>query len=133
MSEQVAQIASRVRTLREISELTQKEAADRMGIPLGEYEACERGEVDIPISFLTRAAQVFGVEVHELLTGSAPKLRRYFLCRSGKGMEVTRMNRDYRYHSLAYNFLDKAIEPFQVTIQPDDPDAEMDLNTHPGQ
>lgn len=133
MSEQVAQIASRVRALREIEDMTEEEVAKRMGIPLGEYEACERGEVDIPISFLTRAAQVFGVEVHELLTGSTPKLRRYFLCRSGRGEEVKRMNRDYRYHSLAYNFRDKAIEPFQVTIQPDDPDAETDLNTHPGQ
>ncbi len=133
MSEQVAQIASRVRALREIEDMTAEEVAKRMGIPLGEYEACERGEVDIPISFLTRAAQVFGVEVHELLTGSTPKLRRYFLCRSGNGEEVKRMNRDYRYHSLAYNFKDKAIEPFQVTIQPDDPDAETDLNAHPGQ
>ena len=133
MSEQVIQIASRVRTIREICELSAEETAHKMGISLDEYLRCERGEIDIPISFLTRAAQVFGVEVQELLTGSAPKLHSYFLCRSGRGMEVQRMNRQYRYKSLAYNFRDKSIEPFHVTIQPDDPDAEADLNVHPGQ
>ena len=133
MSEQVMQIASRVKTMREICDLTPEQTAAKMGITVEEYNAVERGEIDIPISFMTRAAQVFGVEVHELLTGVTPKLKSYFLCRDGKGMEVKRMNRDYRYHSLAYNFRDKSIEPFRVTIQPDDPDAEIDQNTHPGQ
>jgi mannose-6-phosphate isomerase-like protein (cupin superfamily) len=42
--------------------------------------------------------------------------------------------RDYRYHSLlAYNFLDKASSLSRWTIQTGRPDAEMDLNTHPGQ
>ncbi len=63
-----------------------------MGIPLGEYEACERGDRGHPHQFLTRAAQVFGVEVHELLNRLRPQAQKILLCRSGKGMEVTRMN-----------------------------------------
>ena len=133
MSEQVLQIAARVRALREICDYTPEEATQKIGISAGEYRACEAGEVDIPISFLTRAAQVFGVEVNELLTGNTPKLHSYFLCRAGKGLNVERMNRSYKYKSLASNFRDKAIEPFHVTIEPDDPDAVVDLNTHPGQ
>lgn len=133
MNDTISPIAMRVREIREICELSAEAVAQQIGISTEEYLRCESGEVDIPISFLTRVAPIFGVEVTALLTGKSPKLHSYCLVRKGKGVEVGRMRREYRYKSLAYNFMHKAVEPFHVTIQPDDPDAVVDLNTHAGQ
>lgn len=133
MPEQVREVAARVRAMREICELTAKEVADKLDMALDEYLACENGEVDIPISFLTGVAPIFGIEVTSLMSGKTPKLQGYCLVRKGRGVAVQRMNRDYAYESLAFNFRQKQVEPFHVTIQPDDPDAEIDLNSHNGQ
>ncbi len=133
MSESVKEIAARIRAMREICEMEAEEVAAKIGVPLEDYLACEKGEIDIPISFLTSIAPVFGVEVTSLLTGKTPKLHGYCLVRKGRGVQSRRMNRDYAYESLAFNFAHKSVEPFHVTIQPDDPDARIDLNSHDGQ
>ena len=133
MSGQILEIAMRIKDMREICEYSIEQMAAKMDMTPEEYENMESGEVDIPISFLTRIAPILGVEVTSLLTGKTPKLQGYSLCRKGKGMEVHRMNRDYAYHSLAYNFRHKTVEPFHVCIEPDDIDVEVDLNTHSGQ
>ena len=133
MSEQVLEIAARIREMREICNMTAEQIAKKVGMSTEEYLRCENGEVDIPISFLTRIAPLFNIEVTSLITGNTPKLHGYALCRNGKGVQVHRMNRRYTYHSLAYSFKHKTVEPFSVTIDPDDPDAAIDLNTHDGQ
>jgi len=40
--------------------------------------------------------------------------------------------KDYKYQSLAYNFANKKIEPFLVTVEPDS-NSEVNYNSHPGQ
>ena len=41
--------------------------------------------------------------------------------------------RDYKYQSLAYNFINKKIEPFLVTVEPEPELAPVNFNSHPGQ
>ena len=67
-----------------------------------------------------------------LLTGEEPRLRIYSVTRGGRGVKVER-RKDYNYQSLAFNFIDKKMEPFLITVDPI-PDSEpVPLNSHPGQ
>ena len=52
MSEQIKQIAMRIRELREIHELTQEELAEQLNLDVDTYRQYEDGETDIPVSIL---------------------------------------------------------------------------------
>lgn len=132
MSEQIKQIAMRIKELREIYGLSLETLSKELGIPQAQYEEYESGEVDIPISFLYKIASRFNVELTAILTGDNPKLQTYSLVRKGKGVSVER-RKDYKYHSLAYNFINKKFEPFLVTVEPSSEFDSASYNTHPGQ
>lgn len=132
MPEEARVIAQRVREMREIAGFSVAEIAKRTGVSEAEYISLESGETDIPIGFLTQAAQVYGIEATELMTGESPKLHVYCLVRHDKGIPVQRKP-EYQYQSLAHNFQHKKVEPFQVTVEPNDPGVPISLNSHPGQ
>lgn len=132
MSDQIRQIAKRIRELREISELSVESLSSDLGIDAETYREYESGEVDIPVGFLYKIANRFNVELTAILTGEDPRLRTYALVRKGKGMKVDRRE-PYKYQSLAYNFVNKKAEPFLVTVEPGAEDAPISLNSHPGQ
>ena len=117
MNEQIRQIADRIRGLREIAQLSQETCAQDLGIPAPTYRSYESGEADIPASFLYQVAGKFHVELSSLLTGEEPRLRVYSVTRAGRGVKVDR-RRDYGYQSLAFNFVDKHMEPFLVEFEP---------------
>ena len=75
----------------------------------------EAGEVDIPISVLCEAADIFGISVTELLTGDRAKLKMYSVVRKGRGIGVER-TAGYSYSALAHGFADRKVEPLLVTI-----------------
>lgn len=129
MSDQIQQIAARLRELRELREMSQEEAAAKLGHTLEEYRDFEDGRADIPVSLLHAAAELFGVDMTELLTGRAPRLRSFCLTRKGEGIKVERY-KGYDFQSLAYNFIHRSVEPLLVTV---DPSMEAELVTHPGQ
>ena len=132
MSEQIKQIAMRIRELREIHELTQEELAEQLNLDVDTYRQYEDGETDIPVSILYGIANLFNVELTAILTGDEPKLRLYSLVRKGEGIKVNR-RKEYAYQSLAYNFAHKRAEPFLVTVEPDSSDAPIAQNSHLGQ
>ena len=132
MSEQIKQIAMRIRELREIHELTQEELAEQLNLDVDTYRQYEDGETDIPVSILYGIANLFNVELTAILTGDEPKLRLYSLVRKGEGIKVNR-RKEYAYQSLAYNFVHKKAEPFLVTVEPDPTDAPIAQNSHLGQ
>jgi quercetin dioxygenase-like cupin family protein/DNA-binding XRE family transcriptional regulator len=132
MSEQIRQIAIRIKDLREISGLSVQTLAKDLGIKTETYQEYESGNVDIPVSFLYELANKFNVELTAILTGDAPKLHTYSLVRKGKGVSVDR-RKEYKYQSLAYNFVHKKAEPFLVTVEPDANGSTIHLNSHPGQ
>ena len=132
MSNQIRQIAVRIRELREIYEISLESLAEEFEITKEQYEEYESGEVDIPVSFLYKFANKFSVELTAILTGDYPKLQTYCLVRKGKGVSVER-RKEYKYRSLAYNFINKKAEPFLVTVEPNLEDAPISYNFHPGQ
>ena len=132
MSEQIRLIASRIKELREISEITVEALSAELKISEEAYRSYESGETDIPVSFLYQIANKFNVELSAIITGDAPKLHTYQLVRDGKGVSVERREH-YKYHSLAYNFVGKKAEPFIVTVEPETSDSPVHFNSHKGQ
>ena len=117
MSEQVRQIASRIRGLREISDYSVARIAEMTGVGEGEYASYESGEADIPISFLLKLASVYGVDTTAILTGNSPKLSVCALTRKDMGVVINRAEH-YVYKNLAYNFSHRKLEPLLVTVVP---------------
>jgi len=132
VSEQLQQIAERIRELRGIAGISPESLAKEIGVSAETYRAFESGAADIPVGVLYEVASFFKIDLTEILTGEAPRLHKYQVVRAGKGVEVER-RAPYRYRSLAYNFIHKKAEPFLVTAV-DSPQAEsVSLNSHPGQ
>ena len=106
MSEQIKLIGARLRELREIAGDSVEDIAGELAISPELYSKYENGETDIPVSFLFNAANKFGVELSTLLTGEEPRLKTYSLVKKNKRLVVDR-RKEYRYESLAYNFIGK--------------------------
>ncbi len=131
MSDSVVQISSRIRELREISDISQQELADKLNISIETYLEYENAQVGIPISTLYEIAGILGVEFSELLTGSTPRLQHYCYVKKGEAPYIERY-KGYQFQNLAYNFKNKKVEPLLVTIEPEE-NKEMSLVTHGGQ
>lgn len=84
MEPRIAEVAGRIRALREDMDLTMQEMADATGRSVAEYAAMESGEADLSFTFLYRAAERFGVDMIELLTGENPHLTGYSVVRSAR-------------------------------------------------
>lgn len=130
VSDQVRQIAQRVKELREISDLTVAEVASKVELSPEEYEAYESGRVDMSISLLIKLSELYGVDTTTLLTGQAPRLSVCALTRRNMGTTVKRA-KHYIYKNLAYNFNHRKIEPLLVTVEPGT-NADMETNSHEG-
>lgn len=132
MSEQIKLIAARIKELREISGITTQTLAAELHIDENTYRTYESGDTDIPVSFLYEIANKFNVDLAEILTGDAPKLHTYQVVRKDKGVNVERREQ-YKYQSLAYNFIGKRAEPFVVTVGPNAENEPVHFNSHKGQ
>ena len=132
MNDQIQQIASRIKELREIEGISTESLARELNIESTLFSAYESGKTDIPVGFLYQVANRFNIELSALLKGEEPKLHVYTIVRKGKGLNVDR-RKPYRYENLASNFIHKKAEPFIVTVEPDPNHSQIEFNSHPGQ
>lgn len=132
MQEKVRDIATRVKELRELSDVSLAELAAKLEVEESYLASYEAGNEDISASKLYEIAQILGVDLALLLTGEAPKMDVFSVTRAGKGVIVDR-RREYRYQALAANFTNKKAEPFLVTVPVTPADAPVAQNSHPGQ
>lgn len=132
MQEQIKQVAERIKGLREIYEVSEEALAGELGVSIDTYRDYEGGRVDIPVGILFKIAHRFNVTLTTLLTGEEPRLQTYALTRKDKGVSVER-RKDYKYQSLAHNFINKKAEFFIVSVEPEDEDAPVHYNSHHGQ
>jgi transcriptional regulator with XRE-family HTH domain len=128
MDQPFADIARRLKELREMSGVSKESLAGELGIGAAQYALYESGTEDIPVGALLGAAKRFGVDVTSLIAGEEPKLKVYSLVRAGRGLTVER-RKEYRYRDLGYNFADRKAEAFLVTVDPR-PVAEWKLKTY---
>lgn len=132
MSDQIKQIAARIKDLREISGISIEALAKELKVAAELYKEYESGTVDIPVGFLYEISNRFKVELTAILTGEGPRLHTYCLVRKDKGVNVER-RKQYKYLNLAFNFINKKAEPFHVTVDPDTEETPVHLSSHPGQ
>jgi mannose-6-phosphate isomerase-like protein (cupin superfamily) len=132
MTDELDQIAARVRDVREIAGISITTLAKEFDIPANVIEAYESGNGDIPVSYLYKIAQRFHVEMTTLLTGKEPHLHIYSLVRKGEGVPVERSRR-YKHLSLGFHYIHKKMQPFLVTVEPSAEGQTSAFNSHPGE
>lgn len=125
------EIAERLIGLREAVGFSQEELALKLRVPSDLVAGHEKGEGEIPVSYLMEVARVCGVDLTSILSGSAARLSSYSMVRKGQGLSVQR-RKDYDYWSLASNFSGRRMEPFIVRVPPKEPDA-LSFTSHKGQ
>ena len=130
MNSELTQIPKRIKELREILDISAEVMADNLGIGLEEYIKFETGEKDIPISTLYEIAIVLDTDATVLLTGELPRMDTYSVVRKGEGVSVDRY-KGYEYESLAFNFMNRSMEPMLVTLEKEE--KEPGLVIHGGQ
>jgi len=131
MNNQIADIAERISSLRDIEGVSIEEMAEVTGKTPQEYADYEAGKNDFSFSFLFNVANRLGVDITELLTGENARLRKYTYVRAGEGLKMER-RKAYKYQHLAAIFQERHMEPFLVTVEPKDTEA-VKKHAHDGQ
>ncbi len=130
MSDDFMMIAARIRELREISGLSEKQVADELEIDTEVYVGYEQNGVNIPISVLYQLSGKYKVDLTEILTGKAAHMDTFAVVKKGHGASIDRYP-GYSFSDLAYKFRNKVMEPLLVIVEPSDHDPA--LVTHSGQ
>jgi transcriptional regulator with XRE-family HTH domain len=115
MQQPYAEIARRLRDLREISGISQDAFASELKLGIEQYRRYEDGEEDIPVGVLLAAAARLEVDVTSLISGTEPRMKVYSLVRKGHGLEVER-RKEYKYRDLSYNFAGRKADAFLVSV-----------------
>ncbi len=113
--QKIQEVAQRIRTLREDLGISIAEMADQTGFSQEEYELLESGKKDFSFSFIHKCANVFRVDISELMEGRSPELTGYTVTRKGEGLPIVR-RAGFAYNRLAHKFKNKIAEPFHVVI-----------------
>ena len=131
---QLAEVAQRIRTMREITGLSEEEMAKCTGASKEEYQQCEQGERDFSFTFIYKCAQRFAVDPTDLIKGASPTLSSYTVSRKGDGLPITR-RQGFKYLNKAPLFKNKTAEPFFVTMPYSEAEQKgaIKLSTHVGQ
>lgn len=134
MDTRIAEIAQRIKGLREILEISAEEMAKATDTTIEEYTACESGKNDFSFTFLHKCAEKFGVDIVELLTGENPHLSFFTVTKKGHGVTLNRRS-GFHYQHMAHNLKNKLCEPFLVTAiySEEEQNKPIALSTHEGQ
>lgn len=125
------EIASRVKDMREVCEISIQDMAEQLNVSVDTYNKYESGEIDIPASILYEASEIFHVDTSLLLTGEDTRMSVFAVTRKDKGVRIDRREA-YDYENLASNFSHKTIEPFIVTVTPRNDNYIPEPNYHKG-
>lgn len=134
MEKTIKEIAERIQGLRLLLDITPVEMANSTGVSLENYLKLENGELDFTFTFIYKCAEIFKVDMVDILKGSSPRLSSYSITRRGDGLPITRRE-GFSYLHMAPLFKNKLAEPFYVKAgySADEQDAEIALNSHAGQ
>ena len=130
----IAEVAQRIRALRESCEVSVEEMAACTGVTVEAYEQLEAGETDFTFTFIYKCASRLGADPTDLLKGQSPTLSEYTVNRQGEGLPIAR-RKGFDYKNLASMFKDKIAEPFCVTARYSEEEQTAPIKTakHNGQ
>lgn len=131
---QIGEIAERIRTMREITGLSEEEMARYTGTGLEEYRAYESGSSDFSFTFIYKCANRFAIDPTDLIRGVSPTLSSYTVTKKGDGLPIAR-RQGFKYLNMAPLFKQKTAEPFYVTMPYNEAEQKVGikLSTHAGQ
>lgn len=134
MEPKIAEIAERIRALREMLGLSYEEMAEATEVSIDDYIASESGTRDFTFTFLYKCAEKFGVDIIEIMTGENPHLSGYTVVRGGKGLSIKR-RAGFEYNHLAAHFKNKLAEPFLVKApyREEEQNKPIAMSMHEGQ
>ncbi len=134
INQKIKEMAGRIRELREIVGISPEDMAKKTGITTEEYLRCERGEADLNFAFIYRCADIFGVNVTDIIEGVSPNLRSYTVTRAGAGQQIAKAH-GMHYYNMAYAFRNRIAEPLYVvsTYDEEAQNKDIELTTHTGQ
>ena len=113
---QLKEIAFRIREMREIMGYSEQEMATRTEVTVDDYLGYERGERDLPFTFIHKCALAFGIEITNLLEGHSARLTSYTLTRKGQGQQTAKED-GIMIENLAPRFKNKIAEPYWVRYE----------------
>jgi len=123
-------VAQRIAELRDIMGYDTLLVANMLGIGEEAYKSYEINGEDIPISLLYKLANLYQVDMTDLLSGQSPRLSTLSVVRAGKGLHAERYA-GYLYEDIGFNFAHRSMLPMLVTLNPDG--RQPELVTHSGQ
>ena len=131
---QLMDVAQRIREMREIIGYSTATMAELLEIPEELYLQYESGAVDLPFTFMHKCSLAFGVELTELLEGYSARLTSYTITRSGKG-PVTASEDGITIQNMAAMFQNKMATPYWCTYKYDPEQEKKPIHTvtHSGQ
>ena len=106
-------MAGRIAALREIEGYSPEYMAEQTGVSVAEYLDCESGRSDLTFAFLFRCASALGIDVTEIIEGTAPRLKSYTLTRKGKGQRIEQAH-GMTYYNIAHSFANRTSNPLYV-------------------
>ncbi len=134
-SNQLMEIASRIKEMREIMGWTTLEMAEKTEVSEEAYVTYENAGADLPFSFIHKCALAFGVDLTDLLEGNnQARLSTYTVTRKGKGQKTAK-EEGIDIANLAPKFRDKIAEPYWVKYEysAQQQNQPIQLDTHSGQ
>lgn len=119
-------IGANVRRIRQQSKQTLADTSKKANLTKSAMSKIETGQISPPISTLIRIAKAIKVPVVELFVDEQQQ-PPYVLTRKDKGRILTRDGSKfgYSYEALALEKSDKYVEPFVLTVSPDDPSGQF--------
>ncbi len=134
MNNRLKSVAGRLKGLREMSQRSVQDMARATGVTEEEYRVYESGQKDMTVAFLVTCSDYLGVDISEIVTGKAPRLETYTVCRNGHGMPLKRRE-GFEYRHLASVLKDRLAEPCEVFVaySKDAEEAPVGMTTHAGQ
>ena len=78
---QLAEVAFRIKEMRQISGYSEAEMARLTDTTLAEYRTFEAGLADLPFTFIHKCALAFGIGITDLLEGHSAHLSSYTVTR----------------------------------------------------
>ncbi len=134
LDNKIKEMASRIKELRELENLTVDEMAQKTGVTNEEYVKCESGQRDLNFAFIYRCAIALSVNVTDIIEGHSPVLKSYTVTRKGAGQKISNAH-GMTYYNLAYAFQNRIAEPLYVKskFDPEAQNRDIELTTHAGQ
>ncbi len=112
----LSEIGARIREMREIAGYSVSEMAQKAEVSETDYLRYEAGETDFPFTFLHKCAQVFDLEITDILEGRSANLSSYTITRKGQGARTAKED-GIEIADLAPMFRNKLAEPYWVRYE----------------